>query len=423
MTNPLRSSRVRNPKQIENSRRYKKTLSEDLRVANQICMVPRLPSEPSEEHRMRNCHIIGKEFLRRASDSSSNNMNQIYSWPSDVSHVYDIAFQEIQSKREVDETESSPRPMRPLKRHIDHWKYTVACGYHDNSVYKKIDDPGTFDLDDPETRFLLSLRSVTSHMAFVNGHETWAMTDLTTSFSSFTDRVMEREMQSIFAEEGRTAIGMYKITSFLKDMQDAERFAERTIGSNVETLRVAKQDLQLELDVLNYLYVNRKWEGLVSERRTVRTNVNMAGTGLLKLPSGVLGIATLLPRDSRKSDGHYIHDIIVSTTKPVSFPTDEIAEIIERRSPAAVIEYLAAKWEFFYVSPRDYDDSAVICESDRDALETEISRAKLGSNWLDRATRMADHPEIPRLRVYDASSNADGKIQTRLVVTHRRPLE
>ena len=423
MTNPLRSSRVRNPKQIENSRRYKKTLSEDLRVANQVCMVPRLPSEPAEENRMRNCHIIGKEFLRRASDSCSKNMNQIYSWPSDVSLVYEIAFQEIQSEREVDETESSPRPMRPLKRHIDRWKYTVACGYHDNLVYKKIDDPGEFDLDDPETRFLLSLRSVTSHMAFLNGHETWATTDLTTSFSSFTDRVLQREMQSIFDGEGRTASSIYKMTSFLKDMQDVERLAERTIGPNVETLRVAKQDLQLELDVLNDLYVNRNWEGLISARRTVRTSVNMAGTGLLKLPSGILGIATLLPRDSRKSDGYYIHDIIVSTTKPVSFPTDKLAEIVEHRSPAAVIEYLATKWEFFYVSPRDYDDSAVICESDRNALETEIARAKLGANWLDRATRLADHPEIPRLRVYDASSNAEGKIQKRLAVTYRRPLE
>ena len=103
--------------------------------------------------------------------------------------------------------------MPPLKRHINHWKYTVACCYHDNLVYKKIDDPGKFDLDDPETRFLLSLRSVTSHMAFVNGHETWAMSDLTTSFSSFMDRVRKREMQSIFAEEGRTANSMYKITS------------------------------------------------------------------------------------------------------------------------------------------------------------------------------------------------------------------
>ena len=231
MTNPLRSSRVPNPKQIQNSRRYKETLSKNLRVANQVCMVPRLPSEPSEENRMRNCHIIGKEFLRRASDSSSNHMNQIYSWPSDVSHVYEIAFQEIRSEGKVDDTESSPKPMRPLKRHINHWKYTVACCYHDNLVYKKIDDPGKFDLDDPETRFLLSLRSVTSHMAFVNGHETWAMSDLTTSFSSFMDRVLEREMQSLFAEEGRTANSMYKITSFLKDMQDVERLAERTICS------------------------------------------------------------------------------------------------------------------------------------------------------------------------------------------------
>ena len=114
-------------------------------------------------------------------------------------------------------------------------------------------------------------------------------------------------------------------------------------------------------------------EGLLGQTSTWR------GRALLKLQSGILGVATLLPRDSRKSDGHYIHDIIVSTTKPVSFPTDELAKIVEHRSPTAVIEYLATKWEFFYVSPRDYDDCAVICESDRNALETEIARAKLGA--------------------------------------------
>ena len=424
MTNHHRHSRMRNPKQIENSRRYKRELSQDLRRANQVCMVPRQPSEPPEENRMRNCHRIGKEFLRRPSDSSDGNMNQIYSWPSDVSYVYEMALQEIKADWTADDdVENSPKPIAPLKRHIDYWKYTVACCYHDNSVYKKIDDPRKFEWDDSETRFLLCLRSLTSYMAFMNGYETWAMSELTTSFSSFMDRVLEREMQSIFAEEGRTSSSIYKINSFLKDMQDAERLAERTIRPSVERLRVAKQDLQPELDVLYYLYVNRKWTGLVSERRTVRADVNMAGTGLLKLSSGNIGVATLLPRNSRKSDGYYVHDIIVSTTKPVSFPTDELADVVERRSPAAVIEYLATRWEFFCVSPQDYDDSVLIGDSERKALEIEIARAKLGPNWLKRATALVDHPDIPRLRLYDASSYEDGKSQARLAVTYRPPLE
>ena len=424
MTSPRRYARVRNPKQIENSRSYKKTLSDDLRCANQVCMAPRLPSEPVETNRMRNCHIIGKEFLRRPSHSGSNNMNQIYSWPSDVSYVYEMAFREIKFNRTAeDDVESRPKPIGPLKRHINDWKFTVACSYHDNRVYKKIDDAEAFDWDDPETRFLLCLRSLTSYMAFANGHETWALTELATSFSSFTDQVLEREIQSIFAEEGRTPISMYKITSFLKDMQDATRLAERAIGPSVAMLRVAKQDLHPELDVLHYLYVNRKWTGLVSERRTVRAKVNMAGTGLLKLPSSNIGVATILPRDSRKSNGYYVHDIIVSTTKPVSFATDELADVVENGSPAAVIAYLATKWEFFYVSPQDYDDSALISDSERNALETDIARAKLGPNWLNQATRQFDHPEIPRLRVYDASSHVDGKFQRRLAVTHRLPLE
>ena len=331
-------------------KRLDRTADQLLR-SNQRCLVPLAKAE--EHSAMRNCHIIAEGFL----GAISNPRGQVLCWPTSTRSIGRLA------QKAISEGKFQPSPMTifiddypPVARSKNHkdCKFTFACGFHDDRVFKLADTVKEFDPDDPRTRFLLGFRTVAAYTAWYQGFKQWAEYD--------------------FKKDTMARRNLRKYPMLAPAYEAIAEFGEST--------STAGGKLSNEMDRWQEAYSEAAWERAVTIKITVSPTLRVAAAGIVGSFDHPATM-TILPTEGSQCD-------IIITCLERETPLRKITQAPRRRStrrtaenwaeriksenPRYWLPALSRQCEFLYVSPDDYNNDRTMCCDDRREIAQAMSQ-------------------------------------------------
>ena len=345
--------------EIQPSKKEIKQIWRSIRNTNRECKVPSLSGEPPETNVMSNCHIIGEGFLKRIAQSG-----HIYEWLYDPTVVGNSALKEIKTGNVTNLPWDIAKviPIRDKGTSIDKCTWRFACHYHDNKVFKQIDNPDT-TIASQTAQFLLGFRAIA------------ATTSWTESYLHFADKIFlnRARTKEIFRNNPQAQSAIPHLKKYVSLLQ-------------VEVSRLVKelgrwQDLYNAQPVEDYPVMNC-W-------RTAKPTIRSAGAGVSAWSGRSAIVATILPR-RQGGEASTLCDVLVTCLRPkfwlarlyLRWRISQTARRIERllsKDPVTNIPILVNELAFFYLAPDDFDNDSIIGNQQRQQVHARIASERRSS--------------------------------------------
>ena len=323
---------------------------------NRECLIPCLAGE--EHDKMNNCHIISEGYLNLIADRKG----QILGWPTSARSINRLAVNAIKSGQFMDFPNYPPVSMS--KNHKD-CKYTFACHYHDNKVFKSIDNVTTFDVYDIESHLNLGLRAIVAYSAWYQGHKLYAQDDFN------KDTEIRQNLKKY--PQGQPLVE--KVREFAESSTDTERWLEPVITSTTSNWQS--------------VYANSELSSVISSVTTAYPALRFAGAGICNRNGHHIAV-TILPKSqggciivaTAISRHKFLRGIIQwDCRSAVRREADAIKRLLEKEPPAQwLAQLLSQHWAFLYLSPDDYNNDDIITREGRQLVE-QTAADKFRHHW------------------------------------------
>ena len=328
------------------------------------CMIPPLDSDGfSETGVMSDCHVIGGRFLGLIARGGN-----LLAWPFNGRQI-GLALLPAQwtfTGTIQPELES----LRPERYGINDYACTspFACHDHDDLVFKRIDNPTTFDALDEESQFLLAFRGIAGAAAIAKG-----------TLTHLEDKKKEMFPRRVRRQNNNRYKFAVKQSKYLEDSLNLSQTRARLLDTELKNW----QDM----------YVADGKRSIVSWQMTCITNIRLAISVVTHQQGAVPVTVSVLPKIVGDSD-RTLCDIILTSRNNQQLGSyvlgqdDQLdRQIAQLRQFAAeiadnlsgdpslglpeLVKYLSLNpTSFFFVSPDDY---RTINEISRAHIEKEMA--------------------------------------------------